>query len=129
MIGHSKNVLNQILWRDAQLLTVNIDYDTVKFGLEESSGLRTTLIAYGYIGIEGIAIWDEMIVESAEVVDKSPILDRFLEALKVNYANELPESGSPDRNLESCHLLTIRLIDGGSFSVGLSRLEIVRQIV
>lgn len=112
MTGHSDEIITKILWPDAEIDSLLIDYGEVVIRLTESSQKRTTVRCSGYIGYTAIGIWDEVIVEEAELLDTSDFQDSCLQSLAQRYGNTLPDSGDPARNRRSYRTLEIRFIDG-----------------
>ena len=61
MTGLSKNViktLNKVLSADAELESINVDYDSLTMQITESTGTRKQIICDGYIGYDAIGFWN-----------------------------------------------------------------------
>ena len=104
-----------ILWPDAELHGLHVDYDTVRVHLGESTGRQVVLVAEGYIGYEHLGAWDEVVVESARFDDPAH-LARFETALTSTGGASHP-SGSVARNRGSWRCLTVHFIDGSELRV------------
>jgi hypothetical protein len=118
MHGHSENEpLSNVLWPDAEILSVHIDYHAVTLRIRETSGLERTVRCGGHIGYQLIGLWDEVVVESARLVREDPFLDDCLSAIRVAHGAPPPTTGDPARNRQSWRLLSIQLADGAVLRV------------
>lgn len=121
MTGHSTDSLPHVLWSDAELETVTIDYDDLVLTLTESTGKSRRIRCQGYIGYVCCGFWDEMIVEGASLSCKDPFLDDCLGALERRLGSERLESGNEGRNKGSFETLRVRFIDGATLVVVAAR--------
>ena len=55
-------------WPDADLEQASLDYDAVVLRIRESTGHVKMVRCEGYIAFEMSGFWDEMIIESAELL-------------------------------------------------------------
>jgi hypothetical protein len=119
MTGHSSDpaALHDILWPDAELETVSVDYDGVRLELLESNGRKRTFSCMGYIGYEFVGFWDEVVIETATYRSDDEFLERCLRALHGRLGQAFPDSGSPDRNARSFGVLTLGFADGGALKI------------
>jgi len=117
MTGHSDDVTSKILWPDAEIESILIDFGELVITLTESSGQKTTVRCKGYIGYSAVGFWDEIVVQSAELLVTDDFIEECLDRLRQRYGNELPDSGDSFRNQRSYRTLAIHLIDGASLKV------------
>lgn len=109
-----------LLWADAIVEAVSINYDSVDIEIVETTGQRKMVSCLGYIGYECIGFWDEAIVERADFRSG----DIFVKACKSNIEKRLGPSilpsGNAHRNEGQASLLHIVFIDDGRLSVAAS---------
>jgi hypothetical protein len=110
----------RVLWPDAELIAVSVDYDAVTIEVRESTGLRRLLTCRGHVGYECRGFWDEVIIERAELLATDDFLTDCLKRLR---ADPL-DSGSPARNARSFGVLRIVLLDGCAVTVASTELEV-----
>lgn len=128
MTGPSKDdFLHDVLWPDAHLESITIDYEEVRISLEESTGRRMTVSCWGHIGYSMVGFWDEMIVERASCDPKDPFLAECLRSLESRYGQKWFDSGSPARNTRSWNVLRIVLSDGVELKVAAAQFAAVEQ--
>ena len=113
MPGHSDSPqLHNVLWTDAEIEAVSVDYSAVRIVVLESTGRRLNVLCRGYIGYSVVGFWDEVVVERADCDSADPFLAECLRSLQSRHGAELPESGSPERDLRSWSVLRVLLSDG-----------------
>ena len=105
-------MIDKVLWPDAELDSIVLDYDAVAIQLTESTGRKVLIQCIGHIGLSFAGFWDEVIVEKAELRARDPIIDLWLSSMKNRHNGAVPESGSTARNRGAWTLLRITLIDG-----------------
>ncbi len=101
-----------VSWPDAELKRIVVDYDSLELELRESSGARRTIRAEGYIGYDAIGVWDEMVIEQAELFDSHAAIDRCVGTIAHRLGSTFPDSGSRARNARSWRALLIHFADG-----------------
>lgn len=101
-----------ILWADAELEALNMDYESVVLCIRESTGRRVELHCLGHIGLSIEGFWDEIVIEAADIVEAHPFLERCLASLTERLGEEPPPTGSPARNSRQFSTLVVRLADG-----------------
>ena len=101
-----------VLWADAEIGSITIDYGEMRIAVNESRGRRMVVRCRGYIGYSAVGFWDEVAVESADCDRGDPFLGECLRNLESRYGTELPDTGSPERDLRSWNVLRILLSDG-----------------
>jgi hypothetical protein len=101
-----------VLWADAEIGTITIDYGEVRIAVRESTGRQMIVACRGYIGYCGLGVWDEMVVERADCDPQDPFLAECLRGLRSRYGETLPETGSPERDRRSFNVLRVFLSDG-----------------
>ena len=118
MTGPSEHhPLENVLWPDADLESITIDYDEVRISVAESTGRRMTVSCRGYIGYSMVGFWDEMIVERASCDPKDPFLAECVRSLESRYGGKWSDTGSPTRNRRSWNVLRVVLSDGAVLKV------------
>lgn len=124
MIGHSESWVEfrNVLWRDAEILSLSVDYDDVTLTLRESSGLMRHVICEGYIGYSTIGFWDEVIIERAELENQGDYLTSCLGSISKRLGSEPAPSGNQLRNLGSFIQLMIVLSDDCRIEIAMSKL-------
>ena len=108
---------SDVLWKDATLDRIAIDYDTVVFEVVESTGRRVQLTCRGYIGFQWLAVWDEMVIDRATFVRRHELLDSCIRDIHRRFPATIPRSGSPARNKNDFRVLEILLDDGATILV------------
>ncbi len=111
MADHTKSI-NSVLWPDAEIDNLSIDYDTVSISLKESTGRKRIITCEGYIGYKVVGFWDESIVASGNVEYNHPFITECLGVVRAKYGDKAWPTGSPARNQNNWSLLRIELIDG-----------------
>jgi hypothetical protein len=109
--------LHDVLWPDASIRSISIDYHSVAIHLRESTGRKRVLTCRGYIGYQLVGFWDEVVVERAELNESDPFLSDCLRRIDSVYHNDPPETGDPIRNRRSWNVLLIHLGDGSVLRV------------
>ena len=108
--------MNSVLWPDAQLLSVGVDYDAVVVRIRDSLGATRSVRAEGYIGYSVCGFWDEMIVERAELTESHTAIEQCVRALAQRAATDL-DSGNSARNSRTWKTLIVHFIDGSTLEV------------
>lgn len=118
MSGHSSPLLSkQILWPDAEIKEVVVDYDSVKIVVREATGSVKEVRCEGYIGYRVIGFWDEVVVERAEIKESGEMTSKCIEQLNSRLGQNWIDSGSPARNGRSFAELKVILGDGALLEV------------
>jgi hypothetical protein len=102
-----KKTLSHILWPDADLETIRIDFNTIQIAVTAQKK-RHFLECRGYIGYQVVGFWDEAIIEWADISYD----DDFLTACIASIEKQKADSGSEYRNRRDFFCLSIGLIDG-----------------
>jgi hypothetical protein len=116
-----------VLWPDAELDSVFIDYDSARVTLRETTGSVVSVEGHGVIGTDLIGLWDEIVVSSGELVGGHPFAAQCWNAVQQRLGDGLSDSGSPDRNSRAFTTLVITLSDGCELRVVASRFTAARQ--
>jgi hypothetical protein len=119
-------LLDDVLWTDAELQSVKMDYDDVGIALAESSGRQVSVNCSGFIGFHLCGFWDEAVIEEAVVVNDDPVIDACVHSIRTRYSGEVPETGNSERNRRKWFLLRIILSDGASIDIVAAGLKIRR---
>ena len=119
MTDHSETepVLRQVLWSDAILEAVTVDYDEVVLRIQESTGLKKSLHCEGHIGLDLNGFWDEVTIERAELVTEHPLIARLANNISRRLGNHWPDTGNEHRNTRCWSALIVHLSDGCSLVV------------
>jgi hypothetical protein len=127
MNGLSDNdAVNSILWPDSELERVCLDYDSVHIAVKEEGSVRRTLVCSGYIGVEVVGLWDEMVIEDAKLIDTHPRIDKCHAELKQRLGNAAnADTGSASRNSRKWKLLRIVFSDGLEMNVVASKFSVL----
>lgn len=114
MTGHSKSFasFNDILWADAELVSLATDYDAIVVTIKESTGLVREIICRGYIGHELVGFWDEVVIERGELLQDDIFLSVCKQRIWDRFAGNPVDSGSEARNGREFILLKITMTDG-----------------
>jgi hypothetical protein len=116
-------LLGQILWTDASIKDIQIDYEAVTLRIAQDDGKIFTLRAEGYIGYNLVGFWDEMIIERAEVVEKHAGLAACVDTVRRRHGASWPDTGSEARNSRRFFALLVHLIDGCVLEIFAARLR------
>ena len=116
--------LSAVLWADADLCSIHIDYDDFVLEVEESSGLKRSIRCGGFIGFEVIGVWDEAIIDSAVLLENDKFTDRCVNEIQRRLGKNTPASGNADRNLKNPITMRITLIDNCIINVAFNELLI-----
>jgi len=109
--------IHQVLWPDAELESVEIDYDCVTIVVRESTGQTKRIKCLGHIGYECLGIWDEAIIETATLSSVDSLIDCCIELIERRPGGLEAASGNPERNRRRWNLLSIIFIDGSELKV------------
>ena len=117
MTGHSNFNLNAVLWADAEIERMEIDYGDVLLTITESTDQERKISFKGYIGYSVAGFWDEIVIEKFLLHEKHPFLDSCIQQLEKKYGKNLPPSGDEARNKKEWLLSEICLSDGTSIFI------------
>lgn len=106
-LGAGASIGGTILWPDATVESLTVDYDDVVLRVRESGGRRRRLRCAGHVGVQLTGFWDENIVERAAASETHP----FAEECLAHAARGSP-SGSAARNAPGKAVLEIVFLDG-----------------
>lgn len=109
----------KILWSDAEILTITIDYANFILNIRESTGRACRIVCKGYIGYEMNGFWDEIVIAKACLDSEGEFFTRCLESLDTRLGSNRPDSGSEVRNSGIGMQLTIVLSDGCELRVAM----------
>jgi hypothetical protein len=104
--------IDGVLWPDAEVEGLDVGYDTVVLSVRETTKRQIELRCWGHIGLSIEGFWDEIVVESADLVAAHPFMDRCLASLAERLGDQLPPSGSPARDTHEFATLVLTLGDG-----------------
>jgi hypothetical protein len=110
-------MMTDVLWPDASIQSISVDYDAVVLRLKESAGKQRVVRCEGYIGYALWGFWDEVIVSSARLVDEHPSIDRALQSLSDRLGSHPADSGNVLRNTKNWRALIVKLSDGASLEI------------
>jgi hypothetical protein len=109
--------MDGVLWPDAEIQSVHVDYDAVVIRLRESSGVERAVRCEGYISYALCGFWDEIVVCNAEVLESHSSIDGAVGALEDRLGSNVPESGNSLRNTRQWRALVVHLSDGASLEI------------
>lgn len=126
MVGpsDSASMLAQVIWPDAELSRIEIDYEDLKLLVREGSGAVKRVTCKGYLGYELSGFWDEVIITAAEVTEGGSFLDRCLSGIARRLGVAPLPSGSEARNQERAMQLVVTLGDGCQLHVAMKGLRV-----
>jgi hypothetical protein len=104
--------ISDVLWPDAEIASISIDYHAVAIALRESTGRQRTVTCHGHIGCQLAGFWDEVVVERAELKESDPFLTECLRVIASAYDGPAPDTGDPARNKRSWRILLVHLGNG-----------------
>lgn len=116
-----------VRWADAQLSGIAASYDRCEFEIKETSGRRVWVIAAGHIGFQLIGLWDETVIESADIIAAHPFADRCLRSISERLGEPAPPSGSPGRNAGHFATLVLSLSDGARLLCTAAEFHVVTE--
>ncbi len=114
----------QVLWPDATLEQVTIDYDAVSLRVRESTGRARLIRCEGHIGFGLFGFWDEMIIESAEMSTKHPAIERCTSSISRRLGEGWIDSGNEQRNARDWVALIVHLSDGCCLEIVATRFTV-----
>lgn len=117
--------IRAVLWPDAEIQRVVVNYDDVCVSVRESTGRLVDLRCIGHIGLSIEGFWDEVVVDDAGLVAAHPFMDRCLASLRERLGDDLPPTGSPSRDAQDFTTLVITLSDGARILCTASGFEAV----
>ena len=123
MTGHSNFKLNDVLWADAEIEKMEIDYGNVLLTITESNDRKKNILFKGYIGYSVSGFWDEIVIEQFLLHENHPFLDSCIQQLEKKYGKNLPPSGDEYRNQKKWLLSEVCLIDGTSIFIAANGAE------
>lgn len=101
-----------VLWADAELESLSLDYDAARLLVRETTGRVVTVVGSGVIGVELLGLWDEVIIERGEVVADDRFARDCYQRVMERVGPEVPDSGSAARNTRRFSTLRVDFIDG-----------------
>ena len=101
-----------VLWADAILTRVTASYERVELEIHETTGRSPRVVASGHIGYRLSGFWDEVVIESADLVRAHPFADLCLDSIAARYGDPWPPTGSPERNSRDFQTLVVSFSDG-----------------
>jgi hypothetical protein len=127
MTGHSSaGEFGKIRWPDAELQSVDVDYDAVSLRIRESDGAIRKIRVEGHIGYSCIGIWDEVVIERAEFLETHSGLDACINSIRGRLGANWLDSGNEIRNSRHWFALVVHLSDGSVLEVFAARLRVER---
>lgn len=127
MTGHSNFQLNDVLWADAELEKMEIDYGNVRISITESTEREIKISFKGYIGYSLTGFWDEIVIEKFVLHENHPFLDSCTKELEKKYGKNLPPSGDDVRNKKEWLLSELCLSDGTSIFIVANAAEVIES--
>lgn len=95
-----------------------MDFDAVVLAVTDYNGIPWMVRAEGYIGFCFEGIWDEMIIERAEISEHHPVIQKYSESIARRLGPAWVDSRNATRNTRRWQALVVHFING-------ARLEIV----
>ena len=120
MAGHlneGAEKFDDVLWADAELVSIKTDYDCIIVKILDSNGTIQKLRCNGYIGYESIGFWDEMIISTAKILKSHKLIDNCLNSIRERYENVPPASGNKYRNMNNWKVVQIIFIDNHEINI------------
>jgi hypothetical protein len=126
MTGRSRDasVLNQVLWPDATLEYLAVDYDSVVLRVREATGQVRTIRCEGHIGYGLCGFWDEVIIERAEIAAEHPFIERCVSSISRRLGQGWIDSGNEQRNTRRWNALVVYLSDGSCLEIVAARFAV-----
>jgi hypothetical protein len=109
--------LGNVLWPDAAIERLTVDYDTVVLRIREATGTVKRVRCEGHIGLSLNGFWDEVIIEGADVLTSHPAIDRAVASITQRLGDTWLDSGNEERNTRRWAVLVARLSDGCTLEV------------
>ena len=110
-------MLSDVLWPDALLVSLVVDYESVVIRIRESHGGMKTVRCDGYIGYSLCGFWDEVVISQAALHDEHESIDRCTAAIARRLGPDWPASGSAARNARRWRALVVTFSDNADFEV------------
>lgn len=128
-LSDATTAFRNVLWSDAELLGLAIDYSELILTLRESTGQVRRLICEGYLGYRTVGFWDEIVITRADLEGEGEFLESCLEGLANRLGVDRCPSGSEARNREIAMQLTITFQDDCELAVAMKglRTEVVNE--
>jgi hypothetical protein len=98
-----------VVWPDAELLRIEIDYDELTMHVRDGRGRMKRVTYGGHLGFERTGVWDEVIVTAAEPTASGAFLDRCLSSIARRPGPSPLPTGSAARNREQAMQLVLTL--------------------
>ncbi len=117
MTGHSNFNLQDILWSDAEIEKIEIDYSDVIVTITESTNRERKIKFKGYIGYSVSGFWDEIVIDKCVIHENHDFLQQCILELEKKYGRNIPDSGDDFRNQKSWKLVEICLSDETSILI------------
>jgi len=109
--------MNNVLWPDAELQTIKVDYDAVIITIQEATGATRTVRGEGYIGYQMCGFWDEIVLVRAELFDQHPAIDRCTDMLTRRMGSAWHVTGNQARNGRNWKALILHFSDESTFEL------------
>lgn len=110
-------LLRDVVWADASLKSISVDYDAVTLVIAEANAHERRVRCEGYLSISMIGFWDEMIIESAAVHKAHPSIDSAVAAIESRLGTDRDASGNVARNRGGWESLVVRFGDGCELAI------------
>jgi len=110
-------LLRDVVWADALLERMSVDYDAVTLVIVEANGHERRVRCEGHLSVSMIGFWDEMIIESAELHKAHPSIDAAVAAIGVRLGANRDASGNSARNRGVWECLVVRFGDGCELTI------------
>ncbi len=123
-LSETADALKSVLWPDAEILRVEIDYGNLHLSIRESTGKKRRLIFEGYLGYELVGFWDEVVVEQAELSRNGAFLDRCRASILRRIGATPFASGCDARGLQHALQLVVTLGDGCQLCIAFNAIQV-----
>ncbi len=128
MTRSHKQPLGEVVRPDATIEAIQVDYEAVCLVVAKESGDRSKIRCEGHIGLRLVGFWDDVTIESGDIVEDHPFLVECEQRLPRTPAGSIPESGNAARNSGPYRVLRILLIDGCEILVCAVRFEVEPEV-
>ena len=99
--------INNYEWADSNIESILIEYDKASLVIwNDSIGRNVTVVCSGFAGITNLCIWDDTIIESAEVHSVEEGTEGFVDVLFEAYDKDYDYGGRKLKN----GLLELRIL-------------------
>lgn len=111
-LNEINNKINKLCWVDSEIESIIIEYDKIQIKLKQPNSKIAEVNFWGYIGYKNTGFWDEMIIESIDVLNSSDFINKCMSLIKDKYGENMLDSGCKYRNSKKFTEIKIHLIDG-----------------